>query len=352
MILKDIESLIGQVGNVTGHKNFDEIKPSVEWAEEFVLLPAIGQPMYDVINALANTDESGSGSASLSGSASASGSGSASASGNKTSETDAAILLKKCIRVIAHFAMFDYVTISDSRVTSQGLQIVETATHKTAFDYQKRDRKKYHGEKADFSLDSLLLYMEINKSKYPEWSENPAVYTQTRNLIINNTVEMQKYVEIGQSRRTYMAMRTKIKDVEMLKLRPALGEVIYAALKAYILNGGTNTNYQILLDLVAPAVAHLAIADALPSIIFRIAGETVTVATYNPIPEKEKDQFTKIVVRLTDNHTIVGNSYLDAAVKFIKNTPDLLSVSPYVDDAGHDGGIYNNSDDKKHFVGF
>ena len=61
---------------------------------------------------------------------------------------------------------------------------------------------------------------------------------------------MQKYVEIGQSRRTYMAMRTMIKDVEMLKLRPApLGRWIYGALKAYILNGGTNTNYQILLIL-------------------------------------------------------------------------------------------------------
>jgi len=210
MLINNIESLLEFVGNVTNTKNFDEVKPSVEWGEEFMLIPAIGQPMYDRINAIADglpeIPDTGSGSGSLSGSASPTVS-----PDSVTTEADALILLRKCARVVAHYTLFDYVTISDSRVTAQGLQIIETDSHKTAFEYQKRDRKKYHSEKADQALDALLSFLETNKSKYPEWANNVQVYTQTKNLIINSTREFHDIVDIGSSRRTFMALKGSMK---------------------------------------------------------------------------------------------------------------------------------------------
>jgi hypothetical protein len=342
MIIKSIADLITHVGGVLQGKDFGDIKPSVEWAEEEMLIPAIGQEMYDLLESYL---EDGSGS----GSASASGSGSG--SGSATSYQDALKLAPKCARVVAHFAMFDYTTISDSKVTAQGLQIVETNTHKTAYEYQKRDRKKYHGEKADKALDSLLLFLENNKTKYPEWANNAAVYTETRKLIINNTQQFNECVDIGGSRRTYMTLRGFIKDVEQMHVLPALGVTIYQALKSHILSGGNSANYKQLHDLLVPAVANMAIADALPSIIFRIAGDTITTATYNPFSEKEKEQITKTVNSIIASRLQKGANYLKLAVDFVKATPDLFAISPYAATTEAEGG-YNNSEDKKHFVGF
>lgn len=346
MIIKSIADVIAHVGGVLQGKDFGDIKPSVEWAEEEMLIPAIGQEMYDLLNSYLE-DGSGSGSASGSGS----GSGSASGAASSTSYQDALKLAPKCARVVAHFAMFDYTAISDSKVTAQGLQIIETTTHKTAYEYQKRDRKKYHGEKADKALDSLLLFLENNKTKYPEWANNTAVYTETKKLIINNTQQFNDCVDIGGSRRTFMTLRGFIKDIEQIHVLPALGNTIYQALKAYIVNGGDSANYKQLHDLLVPAVANMAIADALPSIIFRISGDTITTATYNPFSEKEKEQITKTVNSIISSRSLKGAAYLKNAVDFVKATPDLFAASPYASATEAEGG-YNNSADKKHFVGF
>jgi hypothetical protein len=346
MLIRNIDQLLDFTGNITGTKSFEEVKPSMEWGEEFMLVPAIGQAMYDRVNEVAGgvpgimDAGSGSGSAGL-----------PDGPVSITSEADALILLRKCARVVAHYTLFDYVTISDSRVTAQGLQIIETDTHKTAYEYQKRDRKKYHSEKADQALDALLSFLEDNKLKYPEWANNTQVYTQTKSLLINNTREFHEIVDIGSSRRTFMALKGSIKDVEALRIRPALGETIYAALLGFNVRAGNSTLSR-LLQIVAAAVANLAMADALPSLIFRIAGETITIATYNPIPEKERDQFTKVVAKIIESRTQKGNSYLEDAVRFVKSNPDLLLMSPYADDAAQNGGIYPNYADKKHFIGF
>lgn len=345
MLIRDTETLLKFTGNVTGGKDFDVLKPSVEWAEEFMLLPAIGQEMFDRLDAL--LDESGSGS--VSGSESGSGSGSGI---GYTSDEDLNKLLPKVQRVIAHYSMFDYSNIADSHVTATGLQIIESDTHKTAFEYQKRDRRKYHAEKADQSLDKLLEFLESNKDEYPEWSQNASVYTETKELVINNTRDFGRHVDIGNSRRTFMSLRTFIKDVGFFRLRPTLGDTIYAALMAYIKDNGSSENYKKLFDLVAPAVANIAIAEALPSLIFRLAGETITIATYNPLSEKEKDQFTSVTKQIIDLRNNRGEAYLDAAVSFIKSVPELLAISPYATDETRSGKMFENSADNKHFTVF
>ncbi len=349
MIIRSTADLLKHVGSVVQGKDFGELKPSVEFAEEDMLIPAIGQEMYDVIDAALDVDPdgSGSGSSSTSGSASASGSGAI----TKTSHADAMILAVKCARVVAQFAMFDYTAISDSRVTAQGLQIVETNTHKTAYEYQKRDRKKYHCEKADKALDSLLLFLEKNKDKYPEWKNNTSVYTATKSQIINTTQEFQDHVDIGGSRRTFMALKGSIRDMEHIHIVPALGNTMYTFLKGNLLDGGTSEIYTKLNELLAPAVANLAIADALPSIIFRIAGDTITIATYNPLSEKEQGQITMVVNNIIKSRQLKGANYLQKAVEFIKGKPELFAISPYAVDSSPMGG-YQNSCDKKHFVGF
>lgn len=351
MIIRSTEDLLVHVGSVVKDKEFSELKPSIEWAEEEMLISAIGQDMYDVVDAALDVEMDASGSGSVSGSASVSGDESGSGTIEHTSYDDAIALAVKCARAVAHFAMFDYTIISDSRVTAQGLQIVETNTHKTAYEYQKRDRKKYHCEKADKALDSLLLFLETNKNKYPEWKNNTEVYTATKSQIINNTQEFQQHVDIGNSRRTFMALKGSIRDMENMRILPALGDAIYAFLKENILKNGDSENYKKLTELLAPAVANFAIADALPSFIFRIAGETITIATYNPLSEKEQPQITMVVNNIIKSRQLKGENYLGKAVDFIKKTPELFALSPYAVETTATGG-YTNSEDNKHFVGF
>jgi len=340
MLIKDTETLLKYTGNLTGGKDFDVLSPSVQWAEEFMLLPVLGAAMIARLDAVINLP-AGDGS----------GSGSSSGSG-ETSDEDLLKLVPYAQRPIAHYALFDYVNISDSHITGSGLQIIESDTHKTAFEYQKRDRKKYHSEKADQALDAMLEYMEVNRDKYPEWSKNEALYTRTKELVINSTAEFQRFVDIGNSRRTFMSLRAAIKDMQFFRVRPSLGETIYAGLMAFIKDNGNSENYIKLRDLVAPAVANLAIAEALPSIIFRIAGDTITIASYNPLSEKEKEQFTNVTNRIIEARNKRGEAYLDAAVTFIKSVPELLANSPYAEDATRSGGIYQNSKENKHFTAF
>lgn len=116
---------------------------------------------------------------------------------------------------------------------------------------------------ADKALDMLLQYMEFQiqegSNDFDLWKNDPAYKTKT-SVFFRHTSEMEEYLNIKGSRRTYVSIIPFFAQVERRIIKAALCGPLYEALQTYPLT----IENELLLPLIKEAVAYLGAADALP----------------------------------------------------------------------------------------
>lgn len=124
------------------------------------------------------------------------------------------------------------------------------------------------------SVESLLAWLDKNRSQYPDWVSSPA-FTAAFDSYINNATDFNNYFNIGESRYTFLRIApqrneaVKIVDRIIWELGP---ELITQQREKSL----TDPNKD-LLDLVKKAVANMAMSDALLSMSFQVGEYGVTV---------------------------------------------------------------------------
>ncbi|MGA3014684.1 MAG: DUF6712 family protein [Bacteroidales bacterium] len=176
-------------------------------------------------------------------------------------------------------------------ISSQGIQVIETPTHKTAPQYRVQNLKENWIRRANTSLDIVLKFLDEHKEDYP-------VYVcQDSDLFIRTTLEFNSEVDIRESRRVFVVLKPIIRSVEKKYIRPALSAELFDELKeALQSNEGLAEEQKVLIDMIRPALAHLTMARALMEIsidvldwgIFDTAGNTFANVSSKQASNKER----------------------------------------------------------------
>jgi len=176
-------------------------------------------------------------------------------------------------------------------VSSQGIQVIETPTHKTAPQYRVQNLKENWIRRANTALDLVLKFLDKHREDYP------AYICQDADLFIRNTLEFNSEVDIRESRRVFVALKPVIRSVERKYIRPALSSELFDELKQVLLsNSEMSKEQKALMDLIRPALAHLTISRALMEIsidvldwgIFDTAGNTFANVSSKQASNKER----------------------------------------------------------------
>jgi hypothetical protein len=176
-------------------------------------------------------------------------------------------------------------------VSSQGIQVIETQTHKTAPQYRVQNLKENWIRRANTSLDLVLKFLDEHREDYPSY------ICQDADLLIRNTLEFNSEVDIRESRRVFVALKPVIRSVERKYIRPALSAELFDELKTVLKSNAELTNDQkALMELIRPALAHLTMARALLEIsidildwgIFDTAGNTFTNVSSKQSSNKDR----------------------------------------------------------------
>jgi hypothetical protein len=176
-------------------------------------------------------------------------------------------------------------------VSSQGIQVIETQTHKTAPQYRVQNLKENWIRRANTSLDLVLKFLDEHRADYPSY------ICQDAELFLRNTLEFNSEVDIRESRRVFVALKPVIRSVERKYIRPALSAELFDELKTALKSNAELTNDQkALMDLIRPALAHLTMARALLEIsidildwgIFDTAGNTFTNVSSKQSSNKDR----------------------------------------------------------------
>jgi len=202
-------------------------------------------------------------------------------------------------------------------VSSQGIQVIETQTHKTAPQYRVQNLKENWIRRANTSLDLVLKFLDEHREDYPSY------ICQDAGLFIRNTLEFNSEVDIRESRRVFVALKPVIRSVERKYIRPALSAELFDELKSALKSNAELTNDQkVLMDLIRPALAHLTMARALLEIsidildwgIFDTAGNTFT-----NVSSKQASNQDRIVLMAEANQRD-GEAELKALQQFLDET--------------------------------
>lgn len=347
MLIKTKEDFHAYTGLISLNKAYSSYKPSIEWAMSFHMIPLIGEALYQKL-------ESGQDGSENSGSPSISGSGSQSASGSGSQPDHSmqfAKLLEKARLAEACFAAFDFSQISDVHITAQGMQTIGSDTHKTAYEYQKRDVRNYFAQKADTATDDMLAYMEKHKDVFTDWSNDEELYTQTKEFLINDAAGFSRYCDIGNSRRTWLQLRYAMRDAVELFIKPTIGAEVYDAIVEKIKKKEALSAKQgLLVQSLKPAFANLSLAEALPDMTVRISGERVMLASFFSPGDKMAEQHAEMKLKIAERRKQRGQAYLDAAVRYIKANLSDFPGAPYEAEDTSEGFLLENEPDSKHFV--
>jgi ribosomal protein S7 len=176
-------------------------------------------------------------------------------------------------------------------ISSQGIQVIESATHKTAPQYRVQNLKENWIRRANTALDLVLKFLDENKEDYTGFEPQDA------DLFIRTTLEFNSEVDIRESRRVFVSLKPIIRSVEKKYIRPTLSAELFEELKeAWQSNEELASEQLALLDLIRPALAHLTMARALLEIsidvldwgIFDTAGNTFANVSSKQASNKDR----------------------------------------------------------------
>lgn len=156
---------------------------------------------------------------------------------------------------------YDYdemqVLIADSGVKRQ-----ESDNVKMPYKYQELSLKNGFKQKGFDALDSLIAFLELNLTDYPDYKESDN-YTQTLDSIVRNAKEVNEYHEINNSRLVYLRLKPNIKIIEDTLIAPRIGYSLYEDLKNALKEETTEEKYTKLREKLLPVVVLYAVQKLL-----------------------------------------------------------------------------------------
>ena len=239
-------------------------------------------------------------------------------------------------------------------VSAQGIQVIETPTHKTAPQYRVQNLKENWIRRANTALDQALKFLDENHSSFP------AYQPQDADLFLRNTFEFNAEVDIRESRRVFVNLKPIIRSVERKYIRPTLSPELFDQLKqAWKSSFALSPEFSALMELIRPALAHLTMARALTEIsidvldwgIFDTASSSFTNVTSKQSANHQR------TIQMTEANQRDGEAELKALQQFLDDTasesiyPAYFHSSRYI---GKEKAVnrpeFNNKPDNSFFL--
>lgn len=240
-LFKTIDEL-KQYINIDVNSSFSTFLPYIKKAEATYIIPVIGQTLFDAIDGQYNASPT-------------------------TLSPENTLLLPYIQRPLASYALLLSINELSVQVGDQGIR--DSASSNMSMPAPKWKQEKLERQallSADKSVDQLLKYLEDHADNvtYNSWFEDPALNTKMSGTIVYSTEIASKYIDILESRRTFLKLVRSIKDIENTIIKKAIGADQYNELVTELKAGTVTPQNRLLLDRLEPIIAKRALYVRIP----------------------------------------------------------------------------------------
>jgi hypothetical protein len=257
MLFKKTIELV-EYAELSNEINFISITATLRMVEEQHIISVLGKEQYNDLNDTyqAATDET-------------------------TLSDENKNLLHQCRMVIGPYVCYYYAPKAEIKLTDGGARRMETATAKTAFQYQVTKFRDQNLAEAEAATELLLQFLEENKDDYDLW-QNSSAFKEYRSLFIKTAKEFNELFPSHSPYRNYWAMRSTMEDVEENNIRDVIGDELFDDLKTKDTGATDLTDVEEkLLQKLKKAIAYFTVSFSIPFLNVSIAANGITVATTN-----------------------------------------------------------------------
>lgn len=322
-LLKDTDiALIKQHLPVRGDFDINLILPFASDVEQEVIIPVIGQELYDQLNFDYNN--------------------------GGLSVPHAAVLveIQKAMAPLLLLYGKDVVAV---KISNNGMTITTDEHTKTAFEWQIVRVERTLNRLGWNRVEHLLAYMETNKVSLPLWTGSSA-YPLSRECFINSATEYTKYnAKLEGSRQLFNRLKPTMLEVEETEVQAVVGAELYHELKEAVLNNSLTAAHQALMPSIKRAVAHLTLAAALPEMQVAIDGNHLMLRYLSDRDNIRSSEVatTEAISPLIQHQEAKGRQYLAQLKAYLDmNADDYANYT--VDDT--EIGDFDNEEDSPIFM--
>lgn len=169
------------------------------------------------------------------------------------------------IRATICLAYYKYIPFSAVILSNSGITQMRSETQISAKQEAIEDLRLACYNEGFEELESALLAFEADPATYDKWAVSDAA-TISKELIFRNATSFSRYVNIRELRRVFVTLMPSIRIIQNSVIRQALGKELLDDLLTTVSAGNTMLNETYL----KPALAHLAMADAIPNLAVQL----------------------------------------------------------------------------------
>lgn len=310
MLFKD-SNTVKLYAHLTGELDLFSIKRTMQTVEDKYLLPVLGKELYTAFTTAYTA-----------------------AADDAAFNLDAtnAKLLDQCRRVTGPLFCYHFVPKTDVQVSDSGVQRTETATNKTAFQYQNTNYREENFSEGQNAIEMLIQFLEDNTADYTRWADSKE-FKKYRSLFIKTAADFSDLYPSATPYRNYWAFRAKILDVEENQIRPFLGDVLFDALKLKDQDTVPSfSNYEtLLLFKLKKAIAYFSVAFSVPFIAVNINENGISSGAKRVLSSNDKTNTLagaedKAITHLINSCNDSGQAWLLNAAAFITSNPTIFTT--------------------------
>jgi hypothetical protein len=324
--------------NIDVNMKFDKLRPSIEEAELRFIVPLLGDAFYTAFltdYAAASTIPD-----------------------DLTADNQA--LLPYIQRALAFYTAYMMVDEIGVQVGDLGVQQQFNANSQPAPAYKVNRLTMKYITSADVAADDLLEYLEeeASPSKYGEWYSDPVANTAMTGTIVYKTSIASRFIDINHSRRVFLRLKKRIKDIESTYVKRLICKDQYSEIISQLQTGTVTLINERLIEKLQPIISKKALFLTLPSIAISIEAEGLTIYSSNDtvvqkqIATAAEKQQLMLSLKDGDFGYEADEAELDAFLK--ENIADypLIEDSPCWTSRSEDGTVkykVDNDSCNKHF---
>jgi hypothetical protein len=296
MLFKTTAEVKTFCGTLNASTKWATLSGYVESAEQKYIIPMIGQPLYDYIDALYN--------------------------GTPPLGEEDAKLLKAIQRPLAFYAMLEatpylLMNVGDAGVNESSGQNVQGARQ---WVFYKAEEKL--ASDAELFLELLLSFLEAaDPLDYPAWTDSDA-QKEARALLINSSVQFSKYIVFSHSRRAYLTFKPFIDSVETESIEEMLGTTFFELIKAEILANNLSTENKKLVDkYLIPLTANLVMVKSLLFVSIAVTPTGIRILSDNDSIRQRQAASPEQINGLVTRYSQEAERLKNLAIRFLEANP-------------------------------
>jgi hypothetical protein len=264
--------------------NIQSIEPSIAEAEELYIKPVLGAYYPILTDAYATSMGTGE---------------------DEEPDADAMALLPLVQRSLAYYALYLSVENLGSNVGDMGIQQQNGRDSMPAPRWKVQALQMKYLTSADRFADNFLAYLEdqATTEKYSEWYTDSTANTSISGYIVHSTRIASKYIDINESRRIFLRLKKRIREVERTEVKRLICTDQYEEILEQLANTGEgelSEANRALLDKLEPYIAKRALYLTIPSLAISLTHEGLTLYSSNDsvvskavATGKEKEDYMK-----------------------------------------------------------